>query len=110
MNSRTTDFQLFFNCVYFCSWPQFAELFDYNFNDWYAEVRYIYDLKRRTREILSTMSSRFYKRYQLSDTDFTEWAELYQEKPQTYHYLVDDLMNIVNTHVSIKSIGVVPIT
>lgn len=74
------------------------------------EIRYIYDLKRRTREILSTMSSRFYKRYQLSDSDFTEWLELYREKPQTYHYLVNDLMNIVNTHVPIKSIAVVPIT
>lgn len=56
------------------------------------------------------MSSRFYKRYQLSDSDFTEWFVLYQEKNQTYYYLVDDLMNIVNTHVPIKSIGVVPIT
>lgn len=73
-------------------------------------MRYIHDLKRRTREILSTMPSRFYKRYQLSDSDFTEWFELYQEKEQTYYYLVDDLMDIVNTHVAIRSIGVVPIT
>lgn len=70
----------------------------------------MFDLKRRTREILATMSSRFYKRYQLSDSDFVEWSELYQEKPQSYHYLTDDLMNIVNSHVPIKSIEVVPIT
>lgn len=56
------------------------------------------------------MSSRFYKHYQLSDSDLAEWQELYLEKPQAYHYLVDDLMNIVNTHVAIKSIEVVPIT
>lgn len=85
------------------------ELFDADFSEWYSEVRYIHDLKRRTREILSTMSARFYKRYQLSDSDFTEWSALYEEKPQTYSYLVDDLMDIVNTHVPIKSIEVVPI-
>lgn len=91
-------------------WPHFVELFDSDFTGWFDEVRYIHELKHRTHDILATMSPRFYKRYELSDSDLVEWAELLKERPQTYNYLVADLINIVNTHLPIKSIGVVPIT
>lgn len=91
-------------------WPQFVELLDSDFTDWFDEYRYIHELKHHTRDLLATMSPRFYKRYELSDSDLIEWAELIQERPRTYNYLVYDLINIVNTHLPIHSVEVVPIT
>lgn len=79
-----------------------------NYN-WYGEVQYIYNLKQKTRESLSLMCSRFYNQ-QRSNWDFTEWLELYREKSQTYYYLVEYLKSIVNNHVPIYSIEVIPIT
>lgn len=79
-------------------------------DNWYEEVKYIYRLKQKTRQIVSLMCSRFYKIQQpVTDKDFTEWLELYNEKPQTYYYLLDDLTNIVNTDIPINTIDVVPV-
>lgn len=85
------------------------ELFNHDFNEWMEEIRYIHELQQKTRKTLSTMSPRFYKRYELSESDLVEWAEIIKEKPNTYAYLAYDLTQIVNTHVPIHSINVVPV-
>lgn len=92
------------------SYPQFLELFDHDFKQWMEEIRYIHELRPKTRAILATMPPRFYKRYELSDSDLAEWAEIVKEQPNTYVYLAHDLTQIVNTHVPIHNINVVPVT
>lgn len=108
--SKYFNWQYHISFTIYFRWPQFVELLDSDFTDWFDEFRYIHDLKQKTRDLLATMSPRFYKRYELSDSDLVEWAELIKERPQTYNYLVHDLINIVNTHLPIRSIEVVPIT
>ncbi|KAF5303229.1 hypothetical protein FQR65_LT19010 [Abscondita terminalis] len=90
-------------------WPQFMNLFDKNFNDWFKEVRYIYMLKIRTHMILSTMSARFYKKNELSSCDLEEWENLMRESPRAYEYIVLDLMTIIHCYDAIKSIQIVPV-
>lgn len=93
-------------CIF--SWPQLSEIFDKNnLNcDWYAEVKYVCNLKSRISQILSLMTSR---QQPFSDSDFREWLELYQEKPQTYYYLINDLMIIVHVQISINNMDAVPL-
>lgn len=54
------------------------------------------------------MPPKLYKKYEISDSDLQEWYTLLQEREEVYHYLVIDLMEIVNTDVPIKSIETVP--
>lgn len=54
------------------------------------------------------MPPKLYKKYEISDSDLHEWYSLLQEREEVYHYLVIDLMEIVNTDVPIKSIETVP--
>lgn len=56
------------------------------------------------------MPPRFYKKYELSDIDLQEWSQLVLKEPENYHYLILDLMEIINTDVPIKSIEVVPLS
>lgn len=55
------------------------------------------------------MSPRFYKRYELSDSDLIVWQELMKEYPPNYYYLTNELMTIVNNKSLIYNINVVPI-
>ncbi|KAK4876142.1 hypothetical protein RN001_012564 [Aquatica leii] len=91
------------------NWPQFMNLFDRNFNNWLDEIRYIFDLTKRTHLLLSMMSARFYKKNELSYCDLDEWANLIQESPRVYDYVVLDLMTIIHCNEPIKSIQVVPV-
>lgn len=54
------------------------------------------------------MPPKLYKKYEISDSDLNDWYSLLQEREEVYHYLVIDLMEIVNTDVPIKSIETVP--
>lgn len=55
------------------------------------------------------MPPKFYKKYEISDSDLHEWSVILHEREEVYNYLVKDLMDIVNTDVPIKSIEVVPL-
>lgn len=76
--------------------------------DFLKEVRYIFNLRQRTRDILEKMPPKLYKKYEISESDMQDWNVLLQEREEIYHYLVVDLMEIVNTDVPIKSIETVP--
>lgn len=56
------------------------------------------------------MPAKFYKRYEISDSDLHEWNNILHEREEVYNYLVLDLMEVVNTDVPINSIEVVPLT
>ncbi|KAF5272115.1 hypothetical protein FQA39_LY01198 [Lamprigera yunnana] len=79
-------------CKFRDKWPQFMDWFDKDFTQWFEETRYIYELSHRTLTILSTMSSRFYKKSELSDCDLEEWKKIVEETPRSYEYVVQDLM------------------
>lgn len=89
-------------------WPQLKKILDHKVIDFQKEIQYIFNLRKRTREILETMPPKLYKKYEISDSDLHEWYSLLQERDEVYHYLVIDLMEIVNTDVPIKSIETVP--
>lgn len=72
-------------------------------------MRHIYLLSQRAHEILADMSPRFYKRYELSDSDLIIWQELMNEYLPNYVYLTNELMNVVNNQSFIQDINVVPI-
>ncbi|GLV34229.1 hypothetical protein CBL_00160 [Carabus blaptoides fortunei] len=55
------------------------------------------------------MPPKFYKRYELSDSDLVQWRDMMNEHPLAYHYLVNELMTIVNNKSVIHGINVVPI-
>jgi hypothetical protein len=90
-------------------WPKLVHMIDRNGNFYLKELQYSYEVKRRMMAQLMTMSARFYRKYQLSDTDLEEWRILMCEKRQTYHYLCSFLTEIVNTNETIRSIEEVPI-
>ncbi|KAG5871872.1 hypothetical protein JTB14_033878 [Gonioctena quinquepunctata] len=73
------------------------------------EVRYIYELKQRIRKMLEKMPPKFYKKYEISDSDLHEWSLIMNERHEVYNYLVLDLVEIVNTDAPINSIEVVPL-
>lgn len=89
-------------------WPQLKKILDHKVIDFHKEIQYIFNLRHRTREILETMPPKLYKKHEISDSDLQEWYSLVQERVEVYHYLVIDLMEIVNNDVSIKSIETVP--
>lgn len=66
-------------------------------------------MAKRAHEILADMSPKFYKRYELSDTDLVNWQDLMNEYPPNYFYLTNELMTIVNNNSFINDINVVPI-
>lgn len=76
---------------------------------WYSEVKYVFDLTRRAHDVLADMPPKFYKRYELSDSDLVQWKDMMNEHPLAYHYLVNELMTIVNNKSLIHGINVVPI-
>lgn len=90
-------------------WPQYEDLFDSSFTEWYKEIRHICELKKRTRVLLTDMAFKMYKKTELSDSDFAKWDEIVAEHPRSYQYLTADLMQIVNNSVPIRSIRVVPL-
>lgn len=94
----------------FQKWPQLKNLLENKHIIFQHEVRYIYVLRKRTRELLEKMPAKFYKRYEISDSDLYEWNNIMHEREEVYNYLVLDLMEIVNTEAPIKSIEVVPLT
>ncbi|CAG9854707.1 unnamed protein product [Phyllotreta striolata] len=91
-------------------WPQLKTLLENKQIIFQHEVRYIYELKKRTRNLLEKMPAKFYKRYEISDSDLYEWNNILHEREEVYNYLVLDLMEIVNADVPINSIEVVPLT
>ncbi|XP_056630248.1 F-box only protein 21-like [Diorhabda sublineata] len=94
----------------FQKWPQLKNLLENKHIIFQHEVRYIYELRKRTRDLLEKMPAKFYKRYEISDSDLYEWNNIMHEREEVYNYLVLDLMDIVNTEAPIKSIEVVPLT
>ncbi|CAG9827376.1 unnamed protein product [Diabrotica balteata] len=93
----------------FQKFPQLRSLLESKHIIFQHEVKYIYELKKRTRALLEKMPAKFYKRYEISDSDLYEWSSILLEREEVYKCLVTDLMEIVNTDVSIKSIEVVPL-
>ncbi|KAJ8920050.1 hypothetical protein NQ315_011703 [Exocentrus adspersus] len=94
----------------FEKWPQFRSVLENKHIIFQHEIRYIYELKKRTRSMLEKMPPRFYKKYEISDSDLHEWSVILHEREEVYNYLVNDLMDIVNTEAAIKSIEVVPLS
>lgn len=96
---------------FFYRWPQFKNVCPLNDSDfnWIKESIDCAQIKRKTMTILSDMSPKFYKRYELSESDLIEWKNLMKENPRAYYYIVDDLMKIVNDDSPINTIEVVPI-
>ncbi|CAH0554702.1 unnamed protein product [Brassicogethes aeneus] len=95
---------------FFNTWPSLWDIFaKLPPTCYYHEIQYIFSLKQITREMLDTMPPRFYKKLELSDSDMEEWGELMAKRDLNYNYLVLDLMEIVNTHVPIMSIEMVPL-
>lgn len=91
-------------------WPHFKYDIDHSLMDnWYEEVKHVFMLAKRVHEILADMSPKFYKRYELSDSDLVIWHDVMNEYPHNYFYLTDELMTIVNNHSFIRDINVVPI-
>lgn len=96
--------------LYIRSLPEFVNAFEqYSVSSWYTEVKYYYQLMRNCHDILADMSPKFYKRYELSDLDLVQWKDMMKERPLAYHYLIKELMNIVNNRSPIYGIHVVPI-
>ncbi|CAH1155846.1 unnamed protein product [Phaedon cochleariae] len=93
----------------FQRWPQLKNLLEIRHINFQHEVRYIYELRQKTRKMLEKMPPKFYKKYEISDSDLYEWNGILNEKDEAYNYLVMDLMDIVNTDVPINSIEVVPL-
>ncbi|XP_018329451.1 F-box only protein 21 [Agrilus planipennis] len=88
--------------------PMFKHLFGDDFSDWYEEIKYYYEVKYKTLHMLSTMSSRFYHKSELSAVDLEEWKLFAFGRARTYDYLVWKLCEIVNCDYPIKSIEIVP--
>ncbi|XP_060528394.1 F-box only protein 21-like [Cylas formicarius] len=93
----------------FQKWPELEKVLDNRQLIYQHEVRYIYELKKRTRTMLEKMPPRFYKKYEISESDLHEWNIVLGEREEVYNYLVLDLMEIVNTEEPIHSIEVVPL-
>ncbi|XP_023014893.1 F-box only protein 21 [Leptinotarsa decemlineata] len=93
----------------FHKWRPLKTLFENKHILFQREVRYIYELRQRTRNMLEKMPPKFYKKYEISDSDLHEWSLLLNERDEVYNYLVLDLMDIVNTDAPINSIEVVPL-
>lgn len=55
------------------------------------------------------MSSRFYPKIELSDSDFEEWLELLYEQSFNYDYLILELLKIINDSSPIHTMDVIPI-
>lgn len=91
-------------------WPKFIKLFEqHSVSSWYTEVKYVFDLIKRCHALLADMSPKFYKRYELSDSDLIQWKDIMNEHPLAHRYLVNELMPIVNNKSIIQGINVVPI-
>lgn len=78
-------------------------------HNYLEELNYVYALRQHTLTLLETMPCHFYKKWELSDKDLHKWGYLLFQKEQAYHYLVADLMRIVNTNMVIQSIESVPL-
>lgn len=75
----------------------------------FDETRHLMELRNKTRLMLETMSPRFYKKSQLSESDLQEWEALVDEHFMNYYYLVYDLMQIVNCKDNIHTMEVIPL-
>ncbi|VEN52081.1 unnamed protein product, partial [Callosobruchus maculatus] len=93
----------------FQKWPTLKSVLEQKHIIFQHEVRYIYELKKRTRLMLEKMPPKFYKKYEISDSDLHEWSIILHEREEVYNYLVLDLMEIVNTDEPINSVEVVPL-
>nr|CAI5841008.1 unnamed protein product [Callosobruchus analis] len=93
----------------FQKWPSLKSVLEQKHIIFQHEVRYIYELKKRTRLMLEKMPPKFYKKYEISDSDLQEWSTILHEREEVYNYLVLDLMEIVNTDEPINSLEVVPL-
>lgn len=92
-----------------CRWPEFRNIDHGCIQNWLYEIKHIYDVAAKAYEILAEMSPRYYKRYELSDSDLVDWKDLMNEHSLNYFYLCHKLMKIVNDNSIILEINVVPI-
>lgn len=56
------------------------------------------NVESRARDILQTMSPRFYKRHELSDKDLEEWHTFLNSGPSVYPFLVHYLSELLNVN------------
>lgn len=86
-------------------WPNLKETINkpdliHNVNNWLSEVQYSYKCRKELINHLSEMSTKYFKKQELSDLEFKNFdVLLHQEKEEsvlTYHYLIDELLNLIN--------------
>lgn len=94
-------------CLFAQRWPHLREAFDDIHNnaeetestDWQHEVQERILCKKQLMEKLSQMSAKHYNKQELSAADTREYDPMflpeYGARPMSYHYLVDELLMLI---------------